>query len=233
MLNAKRNISRHPSIAKAQSQDDEVVFLYDTKSLEKEKVGCNWCELANFSTHSDYPVTVTNNVDNATFPEGFHFIQHSILRDGVVRADAGFKMGCECAQDGDCEYRGCYCIQDMEAKSNKLGAPKKANAYLSKGPKAGCLRKEILDSRLVLYECHDSCVCSKDCSNRIVEQGRKVPLEIFRTADGRGWGKCLSHRMCTKSNLPRRTIKCDHQGRTVRRHLRGRNYHERRGTASP
>lgn len=193
VLNTKRNISRHPSVAKAQSQDDEVVFLYDTKSLEKERVGCNWCELANFSTHSDYPVTVTNNVDNATFPEGFHFIEHSILRDGVVRADAGFKMGCECAQDGDCEYRGCYCIQDMEAKSNKLGAPKKANAYLSKGPKAGCLRKEILDSRLVLYECHDSCVCSKDCSNRIVEQGRKVPLEIFRTADGRGWGKCLSH----------------------------------------
>jgi hypothetical protein len=65
------------------------VFLFDTKGLEKDKVGCNWCELAKFSTHSDYPVTVTNNVDKATFPEGFHFIEHSILREGVARADAG------------------------------------------------------------------------------------------------------------------------------------------------
>ncbi|ELR04721.1 hypothetical protein VC83_06915 [Pseudogymnoascus destructans] len=190
VLNTKRHISRHPSIAKVQNQDesDEVVFLYDTKSLEKEKGGCNWCELASFTTHSDYPVTVTNNVDNARFPEGFHFIEHSILREGVARADAGFRMGCECVEDGDCEFRGCYCIQDMEAKTNKLGQPKKANAYLSKGPKAGCLRKDILDSRLVLYECHESCACSKNCINRIVEQGRKVPLEIFRTSDGRGWG---------------------------------------------
>lgn len=98
-------------------------------------------------------------------------------------------MGCDCAEDGDCEYSGCYCLQDIEVKNNKLGAPKKVNAYLSKGPKAGCLRKEILESRLVLYECHESCACSKSCSNRIVEQGRKIPLEIFRTSDGRGWGE--------------------------------------------
>lgn len=238
MLNTRRQISRHPSVAKAPSQDenDDVVFLYDTKGLEKEKIGCNFCELAKFSTHSDYPVTVTNNVDKATFPEGFHFIEHSILREGVARADAGFRMGCECGEDGDCEYRGCYCIQDMEAKKNKLGQPKKANAYLSKGPKAGCLRKDILDSRLVLYECHDSCACSKDCINRIVEQGRKVPLEIFRTSDGRGWGKCLSHsRTCTciHTNLPRRTIKRDNTRRPIPRHVCGRDHHERRSAASP
>ncbi|KFY18377.1 hypothetical protein V493_08667 [Pseudogymnoascus sp. VKM F-4281 (FW-2241)] len=188
VFNTKRRIARHPSVAKAKTNDEDVVFLYDAKTLENEKLGCNWCELANFSTHSDYPVTVINNVDNATFPEGFHFIENSILRDGVTRADAGFKMGCVCAKEGDCEYNGCYCLQDVEVKKNKLGVPKKVNAYLSKGPKAGCLRKDILDSRLVLYECHDSCACSKECSNRIVEQGRKVPLEIFRTADGRGWG---------------------------------------------
>ncbi|KFY11574.1 hypothetical protein V492_04383 [Pseudogymnoascus sp. VKM F-4246] len=192
VFNSRRSVSRHPSIAKVQPQkqkdNDEVVFLYDTQSLEKEKENCNWCELAHFTTHSDYPVTVTNVVDDATFPDGFHFIEHSILCEGVSRAEAGFKMGCECSNDGDCEYRGCYCLQDVEGGNNKMGPAKKINAYLSKGPKAGCLRKDILDSRLVLYECHDSCACSKNCSNRIVEQGRKVPLEIFRTADGRGWG---------------------------------------------
>lgn len=171
-----------------ENDEDDVVFLFDRRSLEKEKITCHWCQLAQFTTHSRYPVTVTNKVDNATFPKNFRFIEHSLLRDGVARADAGFRMGCVCKDDGDCEYQTCHCLQDVEVKHNKLGAPKKVNAYLSKGPKAGCLRKEILESRLVLYECHESCECSKNCSNRVVEHGRKIPLEIFRTSDGRGWG---------------------------------------------
>jgi histone-lysine N-methyltransferase SUV39H len=189
VLNIRRPIARHASIPAASRDDqDDVLFLYDRPRLEADKTNCHWCQLAQFSTHARYPVTVTNTVDSATFPPAFRFIEHSLLRAGVARADAGFRMGCECEDDGDCEYQTCYCLQDVEVKHNKLGAPRKVNAYLSKGPKTGCLRKEILESRLVLYECHESCACSKSCSNRVVERGRKIPLEIFRTADGRGWG---------------------------------------------
>lgn len=80
-----------------------------------------------FKLHSGYLVTVTNNVDKATSPRGFHFIENSILRDGISRADDGFKVGCECAESG---YSGCYCLQDVEVKDNKLSAPKEVNAYL-------------------------------------------------------------------------------------------------------
>jgi histone-lysine N-methyltransferase SUV39H len=51
------------------------------------------------------------------------------------------------------------------------------------------LRDEILDSRDPIYECHSGCACSKDCRNRVVERGRKIPLDLFRTSDGRGWGE--------------------------------------------
>lgn len=50
------------------------------------------------------------------------------------------------------------------------------------------MRSKILDSRAPIYECHDACSCGPECPNRVVERGRKVPLQIFRTEDGRGWG---------------------------------------------
>ncbi|KAF3766746.1 putative Ash1 [Cryphonectria parasitica EP155] len=66
---------------------------------------------------------------------------------------------------------------------------KKRFAYHSQGAKAGLLRgSELENSRAPIYECHEGCRCSKaGCPNRIVERGRQVPLQIFRT-DNRGWG---------------------------------------------
>ncbi|CAN8101725.1 unnamed protein product [Discula destructiva] len=66
---------------------------------------------------------------------------------------------------------------------------KKRFAYHSQGAKAGLLRGSELNSRLPIYECHEGCRCTKaGCPNRIVERGRQVPLQIFRTENGRGWG---------------------------------------------
>ena len=66
---------------------------------------------------------------------------------------------------------------------------KKRFAYHSSGVKKGMLKGNILHSREPIYECHEGCKCSRDCPNRVVERGRQVPLQIFRTDDGlRGWG---------------------------------------------
>lgn len=66
---------------------------------------------------------------------------------------------------------------------------KKQFAYHSRGAKAGLLRGSKLPSRDPIYECHDGCRCEKAaCPNRVVERGRQVPLQIFRTDNGRGWG---------------------------------------------
>lgn len=52
------------------------------------------------------------------------------------------------------------------------------------------MRDEYLETREVIYECHESCKCDGEgCPNRVVGRGRTVPLQIFRTSDGRGWGK--------------------------------------------
>ncbi|CAG8792253.1 16984_t:CDS:2, partial [Dentiscutata erythropus] len=40
-----------------------------------------------------------------------------------------------------------------------------------------------------IYECNSSCTCSPIiCPNRIVQHGIKVPLQVFKSMDGRGWG---------------------------------------------
>lgn len=66
---------------------------------------------------------------------------------------------------------------------------KKRFAYHSQGAKKELLRGSYLNSRAPIYECHEACSCLKvQCPNRVVERGRKVPLQIFRTTDNRGWG---------------------------------------------
>ena len=64
----------------------------------------------------------------------------------------------------------------------------KIYVYHSKGTKKECLKSEMLTSGDPIYECHSACACSEDCSNRVVERGRKIPLQVFMTDDGRGWG---------------------------------------------
>jgi histone-lysine N-methyltransferase SUV39H len=99
---------------------------------------------------------------------------------------------------------GCLCLADLEdeeissdddedagynsqANGSKRGK-RKVYAYHSHGVKKGLLRSKMLNSKEPLYECHVGCSCSNDCPNRVVERGRTIPLQIFRTPD-RGWGK--------------------------------------------
>ena len=46
-----------------------------------------------------------------------------------------------------------------------------------------------------VYECNDNCPCDPEkCQFRVVQKGRKVKMQIFKTSNGRGWGvKALEH----------------------------------------
>ncbi len=118
-----------------------------------------------------------------------------ILGEGVKAAEDSFHSGCTCGGEGaDCQFNGCECLADLEDhsgdeyESGSALKPRKAYAYHSQGLKAGLLRSKLLDSSSPLYECHSGCSCSTACPNRVVERGRTLPLEIFRTRT-RGWGK--------------------------------------------
>lgn len=159
-----------------------------------EREACHWCQLRSFPTHSSIPITVVNEVSEHVLPQDFRFINSMVLGDGVEPAEDSFRSGCSCDTDESCQFTNCLCLADLaddgdlEMDGQGSGGPRKAYAYHAHGAKAGLLRSRLHHSTVPLYECHQGCACSNDCPNRVVERGRTVPLQIFRTKD-RGWGK--------------------------------------------
>ncbi|AES92672.1 histone-lysine N-methyltransferase SUVR5-like protein [Medicago truncatula] len=45
----------------------------------------------------------------------------------------------------------------------------------------------ILEEGYLVYECNDKCRCDKTCPNRILQNGIRVKLEVFKT-EKKGWG---------------------------------------------
>lgn len=128
---------------------------------------------------------------------------------GCVDARACRYDGCECLSDmlwdkEDQEPNSDDSDSEVETRNGNKGGRLSARpaekqrakfSYHSQGAKAGLLRSRYLDSREPIYECHEGCACAETtegdddtaCVNRVVERGRQIPLQIFRTED-RGWG---------------------------------------------
>ncbi|PNS19000.1 hypothetical protein CAC42_6095 [Sphaceloma murrayae] len=163
------------------------------------------------------PVAFRNDVDRETPSLSFRFTNKYILRDGVSKA-VDLVLGCQQCKPNmganrGCEYtKKCDCLEFAHPDLDKLdddqraefdarvadgenpstfGLPKRF-PYYNSGPRAGCLMDFYLRERHVIYECNESCLCGPRCKNRNVQHGRRVPLEIFKTANSRGFGlRCL------------------------------------------
>lgn len=163
---------------------------------EEEKDACHACQIRSFRDNQDHPVTLVNHEDNVKLDPNFRFVDDSVLGDGVQPSTDGFRSGCGCKEGEDCQYSGCECLQDVDAGDSDDDDPDdeyanqyrpKAYSYHSHGAKAGLLKSNILVTRNPIYECQSRCACGPDCPNRVVERGRQIPLQIFRTKT-RGWG---------------------------------------------
>lgn len=161
----------------------------------------------------------------------FRFINDNVYGKGVELAEDSFHSGCTCVGVNDCKYSGCDCLADQEdddedddGAMNLDGVePRKKTKYRYRDSEgdAGLLPEEFLDSSAPIYECHRECSCSKDCPNRVVERGRTIPIQIFRTKDNRGWGE-LPGRIAMKcsANLAGvRTLRDIRQGQFVDRYV--------------
>lgn len=132
-------------------------------------------------------VTVFNDIDHTSPPSKFRFINKNVLDEGVIPASPEWVAGCNCRKDNGrhmgCEHLSCGCVQFSDPDDNgRLHFPYSGAAHNS-----GCLRGVYLKLRNHIYECNDKCNCDNNCKNRLVQHGRQIPLEIFKTRD-RGWG---------------------------------------------
>ena len=137
-------------------------------------------------------VRLNNEIDNDTPPIDFKFVKESVLGNGVFRATEDVMLGCGCQkkykQQYGCVYLDyCSCIEDSAEDNNG----KKCFPYGASENNYRCLRQKVLNTRNHIYECNSRCDCTRKCKNRVVQHGRQVQVEIFKTTN-RGWGlRCL------------------------------------------
>lgn len=122
---------------------------------------------------------------------------------GSVKDDKGRSCNPHMGQDIGCEYsRVCECLEfapvdetrmsDAEREdgydpADTMGLPKKFPYSSPNSRRPGCLDGFYLKKRNFIWECNPRCACGAKCKTRVVQHGRKVPLEIF-WAGLRGFG---------------------------------------------
>lgn len=107
-------------------------------------------------------MTVLNEVDSE-LPNDFIYINHLKYTSPVQPPDPDFLPGCGCARNSECK-RGCHDVV----------------AYDDHG-------RLLINQGTAIYECNQACECGPKCKNRVVQRGRKIPLQVFKTIS-KGWG---------------------------------------------
>ncbi|XP_032592653.1 histone-lysine N-methyltransferase Su(var)3-9 isoform X2 [Drosophila grimshawi] len=115
------------------------------------------------------PIRVRNDVDLDTIDASFVYIQKNILGALVPRPGPPI-VGCTCSVECNCRSSCCSRL------AGELFAYDRTT------------RRLRLPQGSAIYECNARCKCDASCTNRLVQHGRKHPLELFKTSNGRGWG---------------------------------------------
>ncbi len=154
-------------------------------------------------------ITVENSTDLEGPPRQMTFIKESKPAKGIVIPDDPL-IGCECS--------GCNIKTEKQCCPGINGGLHYAYTMYGK------LRINV---GVPIYECNKRCKCDSQCTNRVVQKGRKAKLCIYRTDNGCGWGvKTLENikkgsfvveyvgEVITSEEAERRGQKYDAEGRT-------------------
>ena len=136
------------------------------------------------------PITFANDVDDKQLSGKFQFITRNIRRIGIDRAPSQPTDGCKC--EGVCRPDTCGCLVDdlcEDASGQTISRGKHVPYQRIQGPDGNplsILREEFMDSETDytqrrIVECEAACGCDETCWNRVVQQGRQIPLEVFMT----------------------------------------------------
>ncbi|XP_060676823.1 histone-lysine N-methyltransferase SETDB1-B isoform X3 [Hemiscyllium ocellatum] len=133
----------------------------------------------------DVPLSCVNEIDT-TPPPQVAYSKERIPGEGVfINTHADFLVGCVCT-DGCKDRSKCACLQlTTQATACNPGGQINHNAGYQSKRLDECLPTGI-------YECNKQCKCNEGmCTNRLVQHGLQVRLQLFKTQN-KGWGiRCL------------------------------------------
>lgn len=139
------------------------------------------------------PITCVNAVDSEPLPENFKYIPDSCVTSPLnIDKDITHLQHCTCTDD--CSSSTCICGQ-LSLRC----------WYDSEGrlPLDFCQREPP-----VLFECNHACSCWRTCRNRVVQNGLRVRLQLFRTQN-MGWG------VRAMQDIPQGTFICEYVGEII------------------
>ncbi|XP_053330692.1 histone-lysine N-methyltransferase SETDB1 [Spea bombifrons] len=133
----------------------------------------------------DVPLSCVNEIDR-TPPPQVAYSKERIPGKGVyINTAPEFMVGCDCT-DGCRDRSKCACHQlTVQATACTPGAQVNHSAGYQHKRLDECLPTGV-------YECNKRCKCNPNlCTNRLVQHGLQVRLQLFKTQN-KGWGiRCL------------------------------------------
>ncbi|XP_074309121.1 histone-lysine N-methyltransferase SUVR5-like isoform X2 [Silene latifolia] len=115
--------------------------------------------------------------------EGFTYVTKPLLDLSRDVNTQSLQLGCSCSLSAcspeTCDHVYLFNSDYENAKDINGESMERRFPYDDKG-------RLILKDDYLVYECNNSCKCDKSCPNRVVQNGLRANLEIFRTVK-KGW----------------------------------------------
>ncbi|KAK9285293.1 hypothetical protein L1049_024484 [Liquidambar formosana] len=115
--------------------------------------------------------------------ESFTYVMKPLLDQSLGLDTKSLQLGCACPHS-TCSPEGCDHVylfdNDYEDAKDIYGKPMHGRyPYDENG-------RIILEEGYLVYECNYMCSCSRNCPNRVLQNGVQVKLEVFKT-EKKGW----------------------------------------------
>lgn len=139
------------------------------------------------------PISCVNGVDSEPCPDNFKYIPDSCVTSPLnIDQDITHLQHCSCTDD--CSSITCMCGQ----LSLRCWYDSEGRLPLDFSQR----------ETQVLFECNHACSCWRTCRNRVVQNGLRARLQVYRT-ENMGWG------VRTMQDIPQGAFICEYVGEII------------------
>ncbi|XP_017771450.1 PREDICTED: histone-lysine N-methyltransferase SUV39H2-like isoform X1 [Nicrophorus vespilloides] len=167
-----------------------LTYVYRQRRSQQLAYIEQWQNEINTKNGKNANIVVENNVDLDYPPVNFQYVNEYVASKGLVISYEP-DYGCDCT--GGCSYRLSKCCGVKDSKKFAYTMSKRVN----------------VPQGFAIYECNKKCSCDSTCQNRVVQNGSEIPLAIFKTRNGCGWG------VKTLANIKAGTFVCTYVGEVI------------------
>ncbi|XP_056873989.1 histone-lysine N-methyltransferase EHMT1 isoform X2 [Takifugu flavidus] len=143
--------------------------------------------------HERVPIPCVNSVDSEPYPEGYKYIPENCVTSPMnIDRNITHMQYCVCKEN--CSTSICMCGQlSLRCWYDKTGR---------------LLPEFCREEPPLIFECNHACSCWRTCKNRVVQNGLRTKLQLFRTSK-KGWG------VRAHQDIPQGTFVCEYVGEII------------------